>query len=431
MIRTFTILSTLVLMLFFTGAVSAQDTLYTETVLNGTLENIWYPEWGGNNMETEFMAGNPSGDSWVGKLGNDISGGGVGTAFSGDPTWTDFRLEAQVYVSVDQSTAATYYGIEFRMDSVGSGGSGYQFLTRFKQGSSDQGLRFRARSGATPTTIKQWLAADIPGGIPTTDGWHHLAVEVEGNQFRFFFDGTELPGGPYIDDTFGSGWIGAYVWDFAVSPAYLFIDDIYVIDNIPLAQLTVDSPNGGEVWVVNETKDITWSSENVNDVKIELSIDNGVNWSAIVDSIPSAGTYSWVVSAAATSTECLIRISDVVDSTVYDESDSVFTIDDGVSVENIEDIPTKYELIQNFPNPFNPSTTISFVLPVTELVKFNIYNNLGQKVRSLTNREFTAGTHQVYWDGLDEFGKEAPAGVYFYQIQAGSFQAANKMLLIK
>ena len=65
------------------------------------------------------------------------------------------------------------------------------------------------------------------------------------------------------------------------------------------------------------------------------------------------------------------------------------------------------------------------------MVKFNIYNNLGQKVRSLTNREFTAGTHQVKWDGLDEFGREAPAGVYYYQINAGSFQAANKMLLIK
>ena len=97
---------------------------------------------------------------------------------------------------------------------------------------------------------------------------------MEGNQFRFFFDGSELPGGPYTDNTFSSGWIGAYVWDFAVSPAYLFIDDIYVIDNNPSAQLTVDSPNGGEVWVLNETKDITWSSENVNDVKIELSIDN-------------------------------------------------------------------------------------------------------------------------------------------------------------
>jgi len=319
----------------FSGVTAAQDTLYSETVLNGTLENIWYPEWGGNNMETEFMPGNPSGDSWVGKLGNDLSGGGVGSAFSGDPTWTDFRLEAQVYVPIDPSTAATYYGIEFRVDSVGLGGSGYQFLARFKQGLSDQGLRFRARVGGSPTTIKQWLAADIPGGIPTADGWHHLAVELEGNEFRFFFDGSELPGGPYIDDTFGSGWIGAYIWDMTVSPAYLFIDDIYVIN----------------------------TTTGIED------------------------TRSGIISG--------------------------------------------YDLYQNYPNPFNPSTTINFDLPVAELVKLNIYNSLGQKLRSLTNREYTAGTHQVQWDGFDEFNQEAPAGVYYYQIQAGTFQATNKMLLIK
>ena len=316
----------------FSGVTAAQDTLYSETVLNGTLENTWYPEWNGNNMEVEFMSGNPSGDSWVGKLGNDMSGGGVGSAFSGDPTWTDFRLEAQVYVPID---AATYYGIEFRMDSVGLGGSAYQFLARFKQNLSDQGLRFRSRVSGSPTTIKQWLAADIPGGIPTADGWHHLAVEVEGNQFRFFFNGNELPGGPYIDDTFGSGWIGTYIWDMAVIPAYLFIDDIYVI-----------------------------------------STTTGIQ-----------DTRSGIISG--------------------------------------------YDLYQNFPNPFNPSTTISFDLPVTEVVKLNIYNSLGQKLRSLTNKEFTAGIHQVQWDGLDELGKEAPAGVYYYQIQAGSFQATNKMLLIK
>jgi hypothetical protein len=319
----------------FSGVTAAQDTLYSETVLNGNLENTWYPEWNGNNMEVEFMSGNPSGDSWVCKLGNDSSGGGVGGAFSGDPTWTDFRLEAQVYVPVDPSTAATYYGIEFRMDSVGLGGSAYQFLARFKQGLSDQGLRFRSRVAGSPTTIKQWLAVDIPGGIPSADGWHHLAVEVEGNQFRFFFNGNELPGGPYIDDTFGSGWIGTYIWDMAVIPAYLFIDDIYVIN----------------------------TTTGIQD------------------------TRSGIISG--------------------------------------------YDLYQNFPNPFNPSTTINFDLPVTELVKLNIYNNLGQKVRSLTNREFTAGTHQVQWDGHNEFSQEAPAGVYYYQIQAGSFQATNKMLLIK
>ncbi len=315
-------------------ATNAQDTLYTETFANGSLQNTWYPEWNGNNMEVEFMSGNPSGDSWVGKLGNDLSGGGVGSAFSGNPTWTNFRLEAWVYVPVDPSTAATYYGIEFRLDSLGNG-SGYQFLTRFKQGLTDQGLRFRARVEASPTTIHQWLAADIPGGIPTTDGWHHLAIEAVGNQFWFYYDDQELPGCPYTDNTFSNGWIGAYVWDFAVFPAYLYIDDIYVIT----------------------------ATTGIKD--------------------PQLGFFSG------------------------------------------------YELHQNYPNPFNPNTTISFDLPITERVQLNIYNNLGQKIRSLTNREFTAGNHRIQWDGLDEFGQEAPAGVYYYEIQAGSFQTSNKMLLIK
>jgi len=325
----------IVLVVFaFSMNAAAQDTLYSETVANGSLQNTWYPEWNGNNMEVEFMSGNPSGDSWVGKLGNDLSGGGVGSTFSGDPTWTDFRLEAQVYVSVDPSTAATYYGIEFRMDSVGNG-SGYQFLTRFKQGLSDQGLRFRARVGASPTTIKQWLAADIPGGIPTTDGWHHLAVEAIGNQFRFFYDGNELPGGPYTDNTYSNGWIGAYVWDFAVSPAYLFIDDIYVIST------TTGIPD------------------------------------------PRNGIFFG------------------------------------------------YDLYQNFPNPFNPNTTISFDLADREFVRLDIYNNLGQKIRSLVDNQLAAGPHQVQWDGRDDLGQEAPAGVYYYRIRAGSFQATNKMLLVK
>jgi flagellar hook assembly protein FlgD len=65
------------------------------------------------------------------------------------------------------------------------------------------------------------------------------------------------------------------------------------------------------------------------------------------------------------------------------------------------------------------------------MVELNIYNSLGQEVRSLIDNEFTAGTYQVKWNGLDDSGREAPAGVYFYKIQAGNFQATNKMLLLK
>ena len=204
--------------------VQSQDTLYTETFANGAFQNIWYAGFNGNNMEVEFQSGNPSGDGWVGRLGNDISGGGVGESYSGDLNWTDYYFEAQVFITV---SAGTYYGVEFRVDSTGLT-SGYQFIAR----NSAQSLRFRARTAAvTPIpVIREWTSAEIPGGYPTTDSWHKMAVRLVGNQFWFYFDDQELPGNPYSDNTFTTGGIGTYVWDFAATTLSLYIDDIYVMN---------------------------------------------------------------------------------------------------------------------------------------------------------------------------------------------------------
>lgn len=220
--KLFTVLFIIVIALV--SLTQAQDTLYTETFANGAFQNTWFAGFNGNNMEVEFQSGNPSGDSWVGRLGNDISGGGVGQSYSGDLTWTDFYFEAQVFITV---SAGTYYGVEFRVDSTGLT-SGYQFIAR----NSAQSLRFRARQEAvTPIpVIREWTSAEIPGGYPTTDSWHKMAVRVVGNQFWFFFDDQELPGNPYTDNTFTTGGIGTYVWDFAVTTLNLYIDDIYVLN---------------------------------------------------------------------------------------------------------------------------------------------------------------------------------------------------------
>jgi hypothetical protein len=91
--------------------------------------------------------------------------------------------------------------------------------------------------------------------------------------------------------------------------------------------ITVQSPNGGEIWIVGESEDITWTSQNVNDVSIELSTDNGATWTTIESSMPNTGTYSWTVAALDSSDECLIRITDVVNTSIKDVSDGVFTID--------------------------------------------------------------------------------------------------------
>lgn len=103
-------------------------------------------------------------------------------------------------------------------------------------------------------------------------------------------------------------------------------------------------------------------------------------------------------------------------------------------VENDETIilPNTFSLNQNYPNPFNPTTTISFTTTEntvnTEIV---IYNIKGQKVKSLVNERFDAGTHQVVWDGKDNNGKPVSSGIYFYRLRSGRYTSTRKMILMK
>ena len=94
-------------------------------------------------------------------------------------------------------------------------------------------------------------------------------------------------------------------------------------------------------------------------------------------------------------------------------------------------IPDTYGLSQNFPNPFNPGTLIKYQLPEKAKVRLNIYNLLGQKVRTLVDAELDAGFKSIYWDGRDDSGRLVSAGVYIYELVAGSFVATRKMVMMK
>ncbi len=95
-------------------------------------------------------------------------------------------------------------------------------------------------------------------------------------------------------------------------------------------------------------------------------------------------------------------------------------------------IPTTYELSQNFPNPFNPATTIRYGLPSAERVTLKIYNLLGAEVATLLdNEQKAAGYHAAVWDARDEAGRNATSGVYFIRFRAGDFVQTRKMLLIE
>jgi hypothetical protein len=89
------------------------------------------------------------------------------------------------------------------------------------------------------------------------------------------------------------------------------------------------------------------------------------------------------------------------------------------------------ELMQNSPNPFNPSTSIKFYIPNNSDVSIKIYDILGREVTTLINKQAEAGYHIVYWNGMDKNNNEVASGVYIYRMQAGDFVQTKKLMLIK
>ncbi len=94
-------------------------------------------------------------------------------------------------------------------------------------------------------------------------------------------------------------------------------------------------------------------------------------------------------------------------------------------------IPNGYKLSDNYPNPFNPSTSIAFDLPQRSHVTIEIFNLLGQKVARLADEEYPAGSHTVTWSGMSSDGQSVPTGIYLYRLEAGNFIETKKMLLLK
>jgi beta-xylosidase len=95
------------------------------------------------------------------------------------------------------------------------------------------------------------------------------------------------------------------------------------------------------------------------------------------------------------------------------------------------EVPDKFFLEQNFPNPFNPTTAISYQLSAFSHVTLRICDLLGQEIVTLVNGERSAGRYTVQWDGKNERGELASSGIYLYQLRAGTIVSTRKMILVK
>ncbi len=142
----------------------------------------------------------------------------------------------------------------------------------------------------------------------------------------------------------------------------------------------------------------------------------------------------------------VLMYSDAIGASVAAGRSQLLTIDADVQIEHIEAadydgnqlnssfekmvLPEAYELTQNFPNPFNPETTISFSLPKASEWTVTVLNISGQIVKRISGSS-AAGTTSVVWDATDQSGASVATGVYFYRLDAGDFSSTRKMVLMK
>ena len=126
-----------------------------------------------------------------------------------------------------------------------------------------------------------------------------------------------------------------------------------------------------------------------------------------------------------------IKISSAAGGVVIDKIQ--FLLDKGSITTGVEDknIPTNFVLKNNYPNPFNPTTTIEFSLRQTQNVKFAIYNIMGQRIKTLVDKKYSAGNHRIQWNGTNNLGNKISSGVYLGRMESGDFTKTIKLILMK
>ena len=94
-------------------------------------------------------------------------------------------------------------------------------------------------------------------------------------------------------------------------------------------------------------------------------------------------------------------------------------------------LPKEFALHNNYPNPFNPVTNIVYDIPEATDVTLEIYNVMGQRVRTLAQGNHEPGRYQIVWSATNDIGQALSSGMYIYRIQAGDFVSVKKLVLMK
>lgn len=312
--------------------------------------------------------------------------------------------------------------------------------TRTSDGNTFKGVR--TWSGSFPMNATTLALTSPAGGESWARGSSHLITwnssNVTGTIQIQPYRGAEA----LTNIAAGAPNTGSYLWtipeDFApgtdyriaisaMGGVYYDFSGYFTVTAPPV--LTVTSPAGGEVWGGGSTYTITWDSSNVTGTVQVQPYKGGVALENIAAGAPNTGSLQWTIPADYESgTDYRISIS-AMGGSCYDFSE-YFTINRASAVPGGA-IPERLALEGPVPNPFNPTTTVTVLVPEAGMVAVDIYDLEGRLVRHLLSGHLAAGRHAVVWNGRDERGLNSASGMYVCRLRAGTASDIARMTLIR
>ena len=288
---------------------------------------------------------------------------------------------------------------------------------------------------ATVTIAVPYAPINVATAVDTNDVTITWAApptnERDVNSYKVFRDGTE------IHETADATTLTYTDSDLMNGDYGYHIIAVYTNGNSPASETAVANvhfaycPLNLDFTTNNDTVRLYWSIHEFVDTD---SLDSfviyrdgnevgTVDYTAEADTMfmetgLSAGEYDYTVAA-------------VYAFGTSDQCDPVSVMVEIVPNDDFDKAPVKTALTGNYPNPFNPETTIKYTLKNDSNVNITIYNIKGQKVKTLLNKFDTAGNHEIVWNGKSDTGHNVGTGVYFYKMTTGKYTKINKMTLLK
>ena len=358
------------------------------------------------------------------------------------------------------NTIAELYSVDFVNESIGwvVGGDG----TILKTSNGGEIWEDKSFSNHSRMTSVQFIDENIgyaTGGdklIKTTDGGETWEIKLESGTNLFFIDsvtGWVLDYGVttlHKTTNGGEDWILLPQLSGCMLIGSFFINDSigwYYGDQscIPMSSGVIrKTTNGGLNWVTQIGDTMYWGYS----ISSVFFIDENNGWAAGWGGWESKGIIlrttnggeDWITQFTTGHFKPFYSVYFIDENNGWAVGGlgTIFrTTNGGVSFveeQELDEIPTDYNLSQNFPNPFNPSTAIKYSVPQSSNVVIKIFDILGNEVETLVNEEKSIGTYEITW-----YAEKLPSGVYFYRLQAGDpsagsgqgFVETKKMILLK